>query len=140
MYLLTRRTLLCAAFVCPLALLSPWAGAIFQLLFTVYSAAFLPVTAPLWKRRQEPPAVLARRVLFPCAASLMLGYFPRFLLFAAFPGLHAAFRATASLLSAATSLVIQCRLLQFFPYERREHKYLTLVCLLFFTFCMLAAG
>lgn len=140
MYLLTRRTLKCAAFACPLAFVSPWLSALCQMLFTAYAAAFLPVTAPLWKRRQESPAVLARRVLFPCAAALFLGYFPRFLLMVFFPAMHILTQRVLSVLAAATAILLQCWFLRFFPYERREHKYLTCVCLVFFIACMLSAG
>ena len=139
-YLLTRRTLLCAVFACPLALLSPWLSALCQALFSLYAAAFAPVTLPIWKRRQDSPAALMRRIAFPCAAALFLGYFPRFLLLIFFPHMHTLTRQLMDLLSAASALLLQCWLLQFFPYERREHKYLALVCAVFFIACTLSAG
>lgn len=139
-YLLMRRTLQCAVFACPLALLSPWLGALCQILFSLYAAAFLPVTAPLWKKRQDSPAACMRRMLFPCAASLFLGYFPRFLLLAFFPRTHTLTLQLMNLLSAATALLLQCQLLRFFPYERREHKYLAAVALFFFIACTLSVG
>lgn len=139
-YLLTRRTLLCAVFACPLALISPWLSALCQLLFSLYAAAFAPVTAPIWKKRQDSPAACMRRVLFPCVGALFLGYFPRFLLLLFFSGMHPFTRRMMDFLSAATALLLQCSLLHFFPYERREHKYFACICLVFFIACTLSAG
>ncbi len=139
-YLLTRRTLLCAVFACPLALLSPWLGALCQLFFSLYAAAFMPITAPLWKKRQASPAACMRRMLFPCASALFLGYFPRFLLLAVFPSMHILTRQLIDLFSCGTALLLQCQLLRFFPYERKEHACFSLICLFFFIACMLSVG
>lgn len=135
-YLLTRRTLLCAVFACPLALLSPWWGAGCQLFFSLYAAAFLPVAQTIWKKRQVSPAAEMRRVLFPISGALFLGYFPLFLLLAFFPGVHTLTRQLLQLFSSLTALLLQCALLRLFLFERREHKYFALICLIFFIVCM----
>jgi len=135
-YLLTRRTLLCAVFACPLALLSPWLSAGCQLLFTLYAAAFLPVAQTLWKKRQVSPAAQMRRVLFPCTGALFLGHFPLFLLLAFFPNIHILTRQLLQFFSCLSALLLQCALLRLFSFERREHPYFALICLIFFIVCM----
>ena len=139
-YLLTRRTLLCAVFVCPLALLSPWLSAAAQALFSLYSAAYLPSVVYLWKKRRESPVALMRRMLFPCFGALFAGYFPRFTLLMLFPGMHFLTLKCITLLSAFTALWMQCMLLRLFPYERKEHKYLALISAVFFIVCTLSVG
>ena len=137
---LMRRTLQCAAFACPLALLSPWLAAAVQLLWTVHAALFLPFTAPLWKKRQDPPAALTIRAVFSCSAALFLSALPRFLLLLIFPRMHILTRMLLHFLTALSSILWQSALQYHLPYYRREHGYIAVVCLLLFIVCTLSSG
>ena len=48
------RTLQCAVFVCPIALISPFLAGILQLIWAIAYILPSPVAAPLWKKRQPP--------------------------------------------------------------------------------------
>lgn len=137
---LMRRTLQCAVFACPLALLSPWLAAATQLIWTVHTALFLPVTAPLWKKRQDSPAALIGRALLPCAAALFLSGIPHYVLLLLFPRMHDLTHLLMHALTALSSILLQSVLQYHLPYFRREHVYIALACLLLFIVCMLSVG
>lgn len=136
---LMRRTLKCAVFACPLSLLSPWLGAACQLLFTLYAAAFLPVTAPTWKGRQVSPAVLMRRALPACCGALFLGFLPAFILYSLFSEMHPFTRQIIHLLSSFSAILLQNLLLR--PLQNVPHPLLLSgILLMLLSVCMLSGA
>ena len=115
-----RRTLQCAVFVCPIALISPFLAGILQLIWAIAYILPSPVAAPLWKKRQETPAALLMRILFTCSLALCISRLPALVIVLMFPHIHSLSLMLLRFLTAASSVLLQCMLLGKAPRNQRE--------------------
>jgi len=135
-----RRTLLCAAFACPLALFSLWLPALILFFTTLCSAVSMPAALPLWRHRHENPGHILLRFLLPCTAGLFISaassLLARSLFVSSFPFMHGLIR----LLSCLTGAAAQCALIARLPYYRRQYLPAVLLFAIGFIVCMLSGA
>ena len=135
-----RRTLLCAVFVCPMALLSPFLSGIAQLTASLAYILPAPVAAPLWKKRREAPAALLTRILLCCSAALLISRLPALLILVLFPHIHILSLMLVRLLTAASSILLQCLLIVKLPRDHRKAPFMICAFLVLFIFCTLSGA
>ena len=135
-----RRTLQCAVFVCPLALLSSLGSGIMQILYALLHILPAPIAAPAWKKRQEAPAALLLRILLCCSAALAISRLPALFILLLFPRIHISSRMLVRFLTAASSVLLQCLLIGVLPRRQPRAPLAVCVFLAVFIFCTLSGA
>ena len=130
-----RRTLQCAVFVCPLALLSPFLSGLFQLAGSLAYLLPAPIAAPIWKKRREDPAALILRILLCCSAALLISRLPALFILLLFPDIHFLSLMLVRFLTAASSILLQCALIDRFPRTPPKAPLIICIFLILFIFC-----
>lgn len=127
-----RRTLLCAAFACPLSLFGLWPACAVLFLFSL-SMCFQPAVPSVWICKNRPPYA---RIAFSFSAGIFASAVLHTAVQAAFLPLHAPSAAILRLLSTLTGISLQCALLGRVRFVRKAHILLLVLFLFGFIVCM----
>jgi len=135
-----RRTLQCAVFACPVALLSSSLSALLQLIWSLFYILPTPIAAPIWKKRQDAPAALMLRILFSCSAALAISRLPALLILLLFPNIHFLSLMLVRFLTASSGILLQSYLIGILPRDQQKAPLSICIFLMIFIFCTLSGA